>query len=233
MNINEILEKVLERIAKNRQDYVSNEANVRAHLINPVLRSLGWDPDDPNFVKHNQRTQDGYPDYTLLRNGKTALFLEAKKLGANASDRRVIEQLGDYCYKAGCDYGLLSNGSVFVLFRSYMQGVRLPDRVIWQCDLESDSITVVANRLLTISHEGFDDLEERWKQWQKMEEVWNEMKQKRDDIVMALAPVLEDNLRITDENLKIDQIDVRDFMKEKIGELLFGGGDQNVIEILQ
>ena len=44
------LRLVKQRIAKHRGDRTFNEQNTKASLIEPVLRALGWDPNDPDEV---------------------------------------------------------------------------------------------------------------------------------------------------------------------------------------
>jgi len=53
MNLNDALATVREKIKGHRAIYEQSEAGVRAQLIEPVLRSLGWDPEDPEQVRPN------------------------------------------------------------------------------------------------------------------------------------------------------------------------------------
>ena len=53
----------------------------RAALIDPLLRELGWDTENPALVMPEYRLGRGYADYALLKDGKPVMMVEAKKLG--------------------------------------------------------------------------------------------------------------------------------------------------------
>lgn len=76
----ETLEMVIEKMKKHRSLYEQNEMAVRDQIINPILKALGWNPENPEEVQPNISTEEGIPDYSLLKNGKKVLFIEAKKL---------------------------------------------------------------------------------------------------------------------------------------------------------
>lgn len=122
-----------------------NEANTRFHIIDRLLREvLGW----PNSsFKLETATVEGYADYHLMRpNGKTVLIVEAKRTGvyfelpANfnhkkpfravktrtllTSDalKKAIIQAQRYCSDEGCEYGAVTNGSQFILFKAFQRG---------------------------------------------------------------------------------------------------------------
>ena len=78
--IKDVIEMVVERIKKNRTPYEQSEIQVRESIVNPILRGLGWNPENPDEVQHNVSTEEGIPDYSLLKNNKKVLFIEAKKL---------------------------------------------------------------------------------------------------------------------------------------------------------
>lgn len=77
-NLNEVLQAVTEKVKKFRSLYEQNEMAVRDQIINPILRNLGWDPENPEEVQPNISTEEGVPDYSLMMNGKRMLFVEAK-----------------------------------------------------------------------------------------------------------------------------------------------------------
>jgi len=77
-NFNEVLTQILDKIKRFRHLYEQNEMAVREQIINPILRILGWDTENPEEVQPNMTTDEGVPDYTLIKSGKKILFLEAK-----------------------------------------------------------------------------------------------------------------------------------------------------------
>jgi len=98
-NLNEALTSIIEKIKKFRSLYEQNEMAVRDQIVNPILRNLGWDPENPEEVLPNVSTEEGIPDYSLMKNGKKILFVEAKKLNVDIEQREVIRQLAKYSAK--------------------------------------------------------------------------------------------------------------------------------------
>jgi len=91
--LNETLTSIVEKIKKFRSLYEQNEMAVRDQIVNPILRSLGWDPEDPEEVQPNVSTEEGVPDYSLIKNGRKILFIETKKLSVDIEQEEVIRQL--------------------------------------------------------------------------------------------------------------------------------------------
>ncbi|MBU4304750.1 MAG: hypothetical protein KJ893_03885 [Candidatus Omnitrophica bacterium] len=79
-DLKETLEMVIERMKKYRGLYEKSEESVRYQIINPILKDLGWNPENPEEVQPNISTEEGFPDYSLLKNEKKVLFIEAKFL---------------------------------------------------------------------------------------------------------------------------------------------------------
>lgn len=40
---------------------------VREQIINPILRNLGWNPENPEEVQPNVPIEEGVPDYSLIK----------------------------------------------------------------------------------------------------------------------------------------------------------------------
>ncbi len=81
MNLNERLPKIIRILKDHRARYESNETEVRNQIIDPILKSLDWDPSDPDSgVRVEINIESGKPDYILERNGIRILFIEAKSL---------------------------------------------------------------------------------------------------------------------------------------------------------
>jgi predicted type IV restriction endonuclease len=102
-NLNEILARIIEKIKNFRDIYEQNEMAVREHIINPILKALEWDTENPKEVLPNVVVQEGIPDYSLIKEGKKVLIVEVKKLDVDIEEREVITQLGKYCYSEGVD----------------------------------------------------------------------------------------------------------------------------------
>ena len=73
-NLKERIETVLERLKKHRSLYEKSEESVRYQIINPILRDMGWDPENPEEVQPNISSEEGIPDYSLLKDGRKVFF---------------------------------------------------------------------------------------------------------------------------------------------------------------
>ena len=138
MSLWEGLAVIRTRLNSHRTLYETNEMAVRDQLINPTLRLLGWDPEDPEKVQPNISTDEGIPDYVLTKDGRPRLLLEAKKLSVDVEAPDVMRQLARYAFSQGTTYGLIRNGAVWLLVRSFEEGTSVKDRVVWRSDLENE-----------------------------------------------------------------------------------------------
>lgn len=78
VDLRETIGVVTERMKKHRSLYERNEMAIRGQIVDPILRGLGWDTENPEEVQPNVSTEEGVPDYSLLKDDKKALFIEAK-----------------------------------------------------------------------------------------------------------------------------------------------------------
>lgn len=104
--------KVIDRIQK-YQDRSLGEQNTKASLIEPILEALGWDVRDPDEVHREFKptTRDSPVDYALALMREPKLFVEAKGLGEDLSDRRWIAQVLGYATVAGVEWCVLTDGN--------------------------------------------------------------------------------------------------------------------------
>ena len=78
------IETLKERIRKHKDYLGAYEVRTRVSLIDPMLRALGWDVDDPDLVQVEPKTDNGWADYALLGvSHRPVAFVEAKKLSEN------------------------------------------------------------------------------------------------------------------------------------------------------
>ncbi|WP_367884459.1 type I restriction endonuclease [Thermococcus sp. JCM 11816] len=132
---------VMSRIGKHRSLYEKNEEAVKQHLIGgEIMTALGWEWNNPEEVRPEERTEDGRADYALFLNGETVAFLEAKNLGVNILKRdEPLRQLARYCFsRGGVKYGILSNGAVWIVLKAFAEGTSLKDRVLFVVNLEEE-----------------------------------------------------------------------------------------------
>ena len=111
-----VIECLKKRIKEHREQIQSYESRTRTALIDPVLRSLGWDVSDPSLVTIEPRTDKGWADYALLDDkGKTVVFVEAKKLADK--DVPIQQSVG---------YAIAENmqGNLYVRYCAFTNGDR-------------------------------------------------------------------------------------------------------------
>lgn len=115
------LRDVAERTARFRGSRRLDEQNTKTTLIEPVLRALGWNPEDLDEAHREFKPQrrDKPVDYALLDLGSPRLFVEAKGLGENLDDRRWAGQIMGYAGVAGVDWVLLTDGDQYRLYNAH------------------------------------------------------------------------------------------------------------------
>lgn len=218
--LKETVEMVVERMRKYRALYEQNEMAVRDQLVNPILRSLGWDPENPEEVQPNISMEEGFPDYSLIKNGRNVLFIEAKKLSVDIEEREVIRQLARYCFGEGMMYGVLTNGAIWILFRAFQEGTTIAERIVWKTDVESDELTASVRRLTTISKEGVENIEILIKKLQILDGIWQSLVDEPEEMIRGLIPVFDRLIKEGYPGFEFESSEVEDFLREKIKELI-------------
>ncbi len=226
MKISETLTEILEQVTEFRGDYTSNEQAVRTQLIEPVLNSLGWKTSNPKYVRPNAPNEEGkIPDYTLLKESKSKLVVEAKNLSVELVDDKVINQIANYCYKPGIEFGILTNGVRWLLFNTFQKNPQ--DRIVWQVDLEKESIETVSRKLSSFSYDNIDRLESLIQESKTLESNWSELIASTDTIVSIVVQKLIEKIRIHNSNFQIDTKEISKFTKNKLSKLFEISNDQD------
>lgn len=110
-------------IAAEKEGIKLSEIDTRQGLINPIFNALGWDFSDFMSVKSELRygSYNDPIDYAFFssKDKKTPiLLLEAKALGTNLNNPKVVKQLCMYLGEAGVQWGVLSDGNKYVMYNS-------------------------------------------------------------------------------------------------------------------
>lgn len=115
----ETLQNVRRKIARYRGQGI-NEQNTKATLVQPVLRALGWDVEDIEEVQreYKRKPRDKPVDYALLVLRTPRLFVEAKALGLDLSDRRWANQIMGYASVAGVEWVVMTNGDEYRIYNA-------------------------------------------------------------------------------------------------------------------
>ena len=175
VDLKEIMETVIVRMKKHRSLYERNEMAVRSQIVDSILRSLGWNIENPEEVQPNVSTEEGIPDYSLFKGDKKLLFIETKKLSIDIEQKEVIGQIAKYCFGEGVKYGVLTNGAIWILFRAFQEGIPMTERIVWKIDVENDEIAATIRRLNTISKENVTEIEKLVKKLQILDEIWHSL----------------------------------------------------------
>lgn len=214
------IEVVIERMKKHRSLYEQNEMAVRSQIIEPILGGLGWNTENPEEVQPNLSTEEGIPDYSLLKNDKKVLFIEAKKLSVDIEQGEVIRQLAKYCFGEGMKYGVLTNGAIWILFRAFQEGTTMAERTVWKTDIENDDTTATLRKLNTISKGNITDIEYLMKKLQILDEIWHSLLDEPKDLVEGFIPVFNALIRQGYPEYEFDQTEIEDFIRQRVKELV-------------
>ncbi|MEM2414094.1 MAG: type I restriction endonuclease [Sulfolobales archaeon] len=109
-NLIETVKKLRERIDRYRNLLEKNEMLTRYVLIDPLLRALGWDTENPEHVRPEERQEAGVPDYVLYVGEEKIIAIEAKSLGTSLDEKQIIELGFKYGWQNKIPYFIITNG---------------------------------------------------------------------------------------------------------------------------
>ncbi len=117
--LSEAISKVRGKIARYKGKQL-NEQNTKTALIDPILCALGWDVGDLEQVEqeYKRRPKDKPVDYALLVLRIPRLFVEAKALGQDLSDRKWANQIMGYATVAGVEWVVITNGDEYRIYNA-------------------------------------------------------------------------------------------------------------------
>lgn len=96
--IEQMVRALKDRASEHREYIEGHETRTRLVLIDPLLRELGWDPEDPEVVQVEFKLKAGKIDYALMKDGEPVAVIEAKRLGTNFGSgvpHQVIKYIKD------------------------------------------------------------------------------------------------------------------------------------------
>ena len=144
----ELVETLRERIDEHRGALKQSEALTRYALIDPMLRELGWDTDDPALVVPEYKSGSGSADYALLENDRPLMMVEAKKLDTPLRDA-VLSQGINYCLMEGTKHFTVTDGQRWEVYETH-KPVPIDDKRIVAFDLKSQSPAEVCLKALAL-----------------------------------------------------------------------------------
>ncbi len=138
------------------------EAHTRRIFIDPMLKALGWDVENPDEVDEEHTTVDGKAvDYALRVDGKVVLLAEAKSLGDPLTDVKAITQVVGYASNEGVDWCVLTNGNTYRVYRS-TEKASAPDKLLFEVSIdptgtEHRPVDQIAEELRRISRKAMEN----------------------------------------------------------------------------
>ena len=199
---------VRERAEKYKSVLQRNEALTRNALVEPILRVLGWDPEDPELVepeyKVSEKSRES-ADYALKKDGRVVIIVEVKNLGQDLSEH--VRQAIKYCIDLGVDYLVLTNGIHWLLYKAFVPGKRIEERLIVEVDLVRDALGDAALKLLAL--------------WRPAEEMFGKPAAK--PVLLETRPSASRNL----QGIPLSGLEPREYLgKNHPAKLLFPDGSE-------
>ena len=159
------LQSIVSKIRKNQGRKIG-EQNTKATMIEPVLSALGWDISDWDEVHREYRAKstDSPVDYALKIMRTPRLFLEAKGLGEDLSDRKWVAQVLGYATVAGVEWCVLTDGDEWRIYNS-TAAVDADEKLFRRIKLTEDKNDEVMGTLLLLARNNIEgnQLEILWK----------------------------------------------------------------------
>ena len=124
-----------------------SEALTRYALIDPLLRELGWDTQNPNLVVPEYNSGNGRADYALLNGGKPAMMVEAKSL--DTSLQGVVAQGVQYCVMEGTGHFSVTDGRHWEIYETY-KAVPIDEKRVISFDLKGQSPAEICLQALAL-----------------------------------------------------------------------------------
>ena len=151
-SLHELVGTLRNRIETHADALRSSEAQTRYALIDPLLRELGWDTEDPVRVRPEYPLKTEYnpgtrsADYALLANGIPAMMVEAKRLGTPLRDQVLVQGI-NYCQVEGTKYFAVTDGRYWEIYETH-KPVPIDEKRVIAFDLcESDAASVCLKAL--------------------------------------------------------------------------------------
>ena len=217
--MDDLIKETLEKVKENRKIYENSEYGVRDHLINPILNYLGWITSNPKFVIPNLKTEGkDIPDYTLFKNGVRILFVEAKNLSVDL--KNGIHQLARYCYNEGTEFGVLTNGINWILFRTFLKGTNLKERIIWELSLENDSKELIISKLKSLDYNNIENLEKIIKREKMLDDAWQDFLNNPDYLLAKFGQIFKDSIDKNSIENEFQDEEIESYLKIRFTELI-------------
>ncbi len=144
-----LIERLAQRMAQHGPLLRQSEALTRYALIDPLLRGLGWDTEDPTKVRPEYPGSGGYADYALMGGDRPIALVEAKKLGEPLA--ASVQQALNYCNSQGINFMIVTDGDRWEMYEVFKQA-KIEDRKVFSISLSAEPHHSAAIKTLSIWH---------------------------------------------------------------------------------
>ena len=146
-NLLECVNGIRERIEAHGSAFRKSEAQTRYALIDPLLRELGWDTQDPALVVPEYQSGKVRADYALMSDNTPAMMVEAKSLDTPLRD--VVRQGIGYCLEEGTGHFAVTDGRRWGVYETFKR-VPIDEKRIVSFDLQDQSPAEVCLQALAL-----------------------------------------------------------------------------------
>lgn len=146
-----LVETLRKHVDEHGDELRQSEALTRYVLIDPLLRELGWNTEDPDTVKPEFSASGGWADYALHNNGKPVMMLEAKKLDTDLRD--AVSQGIQYCLEEGTKYFSVTDGIRWEIYEPHKL-IGIDEKRIISFDLKGTSVAEACLKALALWRPG-------------------------------------------------------------------------------
>ena len=143
----QVVEKLQGRMEEHGKSLFKSESLTRYLLIDPFLRALGWDTEDPKSVWVDYgvgKARKKRVDYALFRKDGVVALVEAEHWGA-CSNRDALQnialQLINYCNLRGTSLGILTDGGCWLVYDIH-RPAPFEKKLVLEIDFASDAVKV-------------------------------------------------------------------------------------------
>jgi|GEM_PF-6493790 len=181
------------------------EANTRSYLVNPILRSLGWNPEVRHLVKHEDPINKvGRADYSLWIDGSPVIYIEVKRVSHSLEE--ALSQAMTYADRNRIKLFILTNGIRWVV---YFKQVYY--EMLFDLDIERLSPELTASKLSILqyiqpSQELLSKVRQVWLDKQIHTRISSQLENPSKDFILALVPKEDRTKLLIEESIKNDEI---------------------------
>jgi hypothetical protein len=137
--LNSEISRLLDVLNEHRGQKVLNEPNTKSNLVEPILRTLGWNVFDFKDVEREWKVFDGTSvDYALKISGTPRIFIEAKAVDISLDAPKLIGQTIKYAaVEKDLRWCVLTNGDEYRLYKSDETKLDAENRIVFAVSISA------------------------------------------------------------------------------------------------